>query len=132
MREQGKRTIPGTEGFRDFCRREVAMVFSSLGHDAPTFRKASDGDHLVGEFRYRDRDHRIEIYNDDVVMLDGVHLFEAYMPREWETAESVVAGFCERLRRYLAGGPWDVLEDESPFIARVRAAARALFRSIRR
>jgi hypothetical protein len=116
--------------FRKACRERVVTTFTTLGLAAPGFREVEGGRYLVAEFEHRGRTHRIEIYDDSVVMLEGRYLFEAYMPKENESEQALIDGFTARLSRYLTGGPWDGLDEKSP-IDRVRAAAARVFRSLR-
>jgi len=115
------------KGFREFCRERVATTLSTLGLDRPAFGEAQDGSYLLAEFEHRGRVHRIEIYDDGVVMLEGQHLFEPYMPAENESLGSLVDGFTTRLSRYLAGGPWEGPAEKGP-IDRIRAATRTILR----
>ena len=117
--------------FREPCRDRVMATFSALGLDVPGFREVEDANYLLAEFEHRGRTHRIEIYDDSVVMLEGRHLFEAYMAKENESTQSLIDGFTTRLSRYLTGGPWEGPDEKGP-IDRVRAAAGAALRSLRR
>lgn len=89
------------------CRDRIVAVFAARDIEAPAFMKiAANRTSLSGQFRHQGRLHEIMIDDDNVVMLAGKQLLECYMPAEFESAESLIASFSERLGRYLDGGAW--------------------------
>lgn len=93
--------------FRERCRARLVGVFAGLGLQLPRFREVrGERPSLTAQFEHQGRSHDIEIYADDVVMLEGKSLYECYLRREYRNDESLIEGFASRLSRYLTGGSW--------------------------
>lgn len=106
----------GNHSFMDRAETAVSSVLKTHQIVDSSFIR-EDGDktpwrHLT--FFWEGEDHRIEIYRDEVVMHQGDRLFEPYMPREFESNEAQIRGFCERLDRYLSGGDWEGPDEVGP------------------
>jgi hypothetical protein len=95
-----------TSELRTRCRDQIAAVLAAHGLEAPLFRGTDGRAWLSGQFEYHGRTHVINIDDDNVVMLVGTQLFECYQSSEFESADSLISSFTERLARYLDGGAW--------------------------
>ncbi|MCI0423968.1 MAG: hypothetical protein L0312_32945 [Acidobacteria bacterium] len=99
--------------FQRRCHDRVLQVFKELGLPRPVFRDMSgERPSLTAGFEHRGKTHSIEIYSDDVVMIEGESLYECYLRSEFRSEESWIEGFASRLSRYLSGGDWAGPDEE--------------------
>ena len=109
----------GMSLFVESAQEAVSLVLRQHGI-VPDFKtQAHQGNLWLSQsFTWNRQSHRIEIYEDSVVMHQGDRLFEPYMTQELESDQAQIQGFCERLDRYLGGGDWGVRTrtDQSGFL----------------
>ncbi len=116
-----------SKDFRRLCKERVASTFAALGLEVPLFYDVPGHQYAVAELKHRGQIHKIEVYDDDVVMLAGKSLFECYMRDEWQNEDTLISGFTTRLTRYLSGGSWEGPNEERlPY--KIGAAFKRLWR----
>ena len=65
--------------FQRTCIGRIGETLATHALQVPTFHRQDRG-WYVGEFRFRERAYRIEVYDDLVVMHAGRYYYEPYMP----------------------------------------------------
>jgi len=85
----------------------IAELSSSLHGESPAW---------VGiVFLHNDKEHRVEIYPDFVVMHQEEHYYEPHLADEFKTGDALLHGFLARLTRYLTEGRWGGAREGVPF-----------------
>lgn len=115
--------------FQRLCIRRIGEILASHGLQTPTFQRQDRG-WFLGEFRFRERAYRIEVYGDMVVMHEGRYYYEPYMREEFKSDQTLVDGFATRLDRLLSGGQWE--GPDEGMLSAIKVKLTKLFRAPRR